>query len=204
MQCWISDTADIALGVAAHATNNETGESLLHWSWPLSWKPLMVGQSASTYAFPNHSIKESSGGQTFCFRPDLYRGSVIEIGEFRDRVLVPYPYMYVDFRIHGAASGGPVVSGEAVVGINCRYMEPDGPGVIGQICNLHEAFLDDVILWGESTSRRVSFPELVKAGAIKVSGYEGNLASRQKGELVRLDEILPSAQAPAITTIIFT
>jgi hypothetical protein len=202
-QCWLGDTADIALGVAAHATNNSTGGPLSHWSWPLSWEPLTVGQHAATYAFPNHSIEQAAGHQTFCFQPDLYRGAVSEIGEFRDAGLVPYPYMHVSFRIHGAASGGPVVSDNAVVGVNCRYMEPDGPGVVAQIRNLQDSFIDDAVLSGESVPRRALFSELVKAGAVRVVGFDGNSVLRQTGHLVRLDHILPNARGPALKMVVW-
>src|SRR3989442_1486139 len=106
-QAWLGDNADIALGVAAHATNNRTGVALAHWSWPLSWAMPPVGASAATYAFPNHSIEHTASGQVFRFRPDLYIGNILELGDFRDQLLVPYPYMHVGFCIHGGASGWP-------------------------------------------------------------------------------------------------
>jgi trypsin-like peptidase len=202
IQCWVGDTADIVLGVAAHATNNETGATLSHWRWPLSWEPPTVGQSVATYAFPNHSIEQTAGGQTFHFQPDLYPGSVLEIDEFRDRLLVPYPYMHVSFDIHGAASGGPVVAGDAVVGVNCRFMKPGGPGVVAQIRSLQDSFIDDAVLSGESVRRRVQFSELVEAGAVTARGYVRNSVSRQEGHLVRLDQILPSARGPTLAMVV--
>jgi hypothetical protein len=198
MQCWLGDTADIALGVAAHATNDRTGEALSHWSWPLSWEPVPVGRPAATYAFPNHSIEQTEAGQTFHFQPDLYPGSILEVGAFRDRVLVPYPYVYVSSRVHGAASGGPMASGNFVVGVNCRYMEPEGPGIAAHILNLEGSFIDGAVLSGETTPRRVHFSELVAAGAVKVVGYDSNSATRQTGKLVRLDQIPPSVPGPAL------
>ncbi|MDQ3777021.1 MAG: serine protease [Pseudomonadota bacterium] len=52
IQCWLGDIADIALGVAARATNNLTRGMLSHWSWPLTWSVPSVGTAAATYAFP--------------------------------------------------------------------------------------------------------------------------------------------------------
>src|SRR5919198_813423 len=86
----------------------ELVRSLSHWSWPLSWQAPEIGAMAATYAFPNHSVEETPTDQIFHFAPDLYPGPVLEIGEFRDHVLVPYPYMNVGCHIHAAASGGPV------------------------------------------------------------------------------------------------
>ena len=202
-QCWIGVTADIALGVAAIVTNNVTGATLSHWSWPLSWETPCVGKSAATYAFPNHSIDQTVGAQTFQFQPDLYSGVALEIGDFRDRVLVPYPYMHVSFDIHGAASGGPVVAGDAVVGVNCRFMKPGGPGIVAQIRSLQDSFIDDAVLFGESAPRRVYFTELVDAGAVVAHGYVANSVPRQEGRIVRLDRILPSIPGPALEMVIY-
>ena len=198
MQCWVGDTADVVLGVAAHARNNRTGVALSHWSWPLSWETPAVGQPAATYAFPNHSIEQTAGGQIFRFQPDLYPGTVVEIGEFRDRVLVPYPYMQVSFKIHGAASGGPVASGNAVVGVNCRFMKPDGPGVAVQIRTLQDSFIDDAVLLGETVQRRVTFAELVEAGALTARGFVGDSVPKQAGRLVRFDRVPASAPGPGL------
>jgi hypothetical protein len=90
MQCWLGDSADVALGVAATATNKQTGAKLTHWSWPLSWAIPPVGAPAATYAFPNHSVEQTLTGQLFRFSPDLYPGEILEIGDFRDPLLAPY------------------------------------------------------------------------------------------------------------------
>jgi hypothetical protein len=201
-QCWIGDTADIVLGVAAQATNNRTGQTLSHWSWPLSWKPPVVGQVANTYAFPNHSIRQELGTQRIRFKPALYSGTIAEVGEWRDRVLVPYPFMQASFRIHGAASGGPVAAASVVVGVNCRFMEPDGPGIAAQTRNLQDAFIDDAVLLGEPTARRVTFAELVAAGVVNVSNYADSTVPKQKGRIVRFDHIRPSVSGPELEVVI--
>jgi hypothetical protein len=199
MQCWLGDNADVALGAAARATNTSTGVTLTHWSWPLSWAMPPVGTLAATYAFPNHSVEITASGQVFRFNPALYRGNILEVGDFRDRLLVPYPYMHVGFHIHGAASGGPVGSnGLGVVGVNCRFMDPDGPGVVAQIRCLQDAFIDNVILLGETEERRATFTELVRAGAVTARQYTSNAVPPQTGRLVRLDSIPITAPGPSL------
>lgn len=199
MQCWLGDNADVALGAAALTTNRATEGVLSHWSWPMSWTTPAMGAVAATYAFPNHSITQTESGQVFRFRPDLYRGTIREVSNFRDRMLVPYPYMHVDFRIHHAASGGPVLGAEGgVVGVNCRFMDPAGPGVVAQIRCLQNAFLDDVILLGETTPRRVEFSELVSAGAVTARQYAPAVVANQPGRVVRLDTVRTSARGPAL------
>jgi hypothetical protein len=116
-QCWLGDSADVALGVAATATNRATGEVMKNWTWTLSWSVPHNGAPAATYAFPNHVVADD--GRRIRFSPHAYGGQVRGSGNLRDKVMMPCPYLHVDFRIHGAASGGPIVSSSHVVGINC-------------------------------------------------------------------------------------
>jgi hypothetical protein len=189
-QCWLSDTADVALGVAAPATNNATGETLKNWTWTLSWSVPPVGTLASTYAFPNHIVTED--GHRIRFSPHAYTGCIQAAGDFRDSVRIPYPFLQVDFRIHGAASGGPILSGGYVVGVNCsEYVNidhPPGPGFGAQIRCLTNAFLDDVVLPTENAARRVTFDELVRAGCIKVENHVArNYDEFPRGTLMQLN-----------------
>ena len=73
MQCWLGSwlgrQADVALGVAATATNNRTGELLRHRSWPLSWSTPVVGARVGTYAFPRHQM--SPNAQSVVFHPEV-------------------------------------------------------------------------------------------------------------------------------------
>ena len=198
MQCWLGDSADIALGVAACATNNLTGETLSHWCWPLNWSVPSVGAAAATYAFPVHSITQTDEGQTFSFRPELYPGTIQAVGSFRDRVMIPYPYLQVGFRIHGAASGGPIAAPEgAVIGVNCTENAPDGPGFGAQIRCLQDAFIDDALLFGETAPCRVTFAELVSAGVVTARGFVYGAIPPQPGRVVRLDAPI-SARGPRL------
>ncbi len=171
----------------------------------MSWAPPVVGARAATYAFPNHSITQTQRGQLLRFRPDLYPGKVQEVGSFRDRVLVPFPYMHVDFRIHHAASGGPVVGAEGVVvGVNCRFMDPEGPGVAAQIRCLQDAFLDDLVPLGETAPRRIVFGELVSVGWVTAKHYTAGVVPNQPGRVVRLDAVQPSARGPALEMSVYS
>jgi hypothetical protein len=202
MQCWLGEQADVALGVAATATNNQTGTILRHAYWPLSWSTPAAGARVGTYAFPRHQI--SSNAQNVTFQPELYRGKVLSTGDYRDKTMVPFPYLEVDFRIHGAASGGPIAQPQAkVVGINCTEWEtlddPPGPGFGAQIRCLRDAFIDDASLAGENNPRRVTFDELVRSGAVDVADYVArNPEEPLSGSLVHLDQVGPTAAYPNI------
>jgi Trypsin-like peptidase domain len=205
MQCWLSfnDRVDVALGVAATATNAETGEVLRHWCWPLSWATPEPGARVATYAFPRHHMSED--GRAFRFQPELYPGAIRKAGPHRDAIM-PFPYLEVDCRIHGGASGGPIIAnGRNVVGINCRELaenidHPPGPGFGAQIRCLRDAFIDDAMLLGESIARRVAFDELVRAGCVGVEDYVASDRDQpSSGFLVRLDEIPATAPHPEIS-----
>jgi Trypsin-like peptidase domain len=206
MQCWLGNPADVALGVAATATNNQTGEHLRHWCWPLSWSIPADGEHVGTYAFPQHSM--SPDGRSLHLHPDLYPGEVRSTGPFRDRSMVPFPYLEVNCRIHGAASGGPIAqAGGGVVGVNCTELSktldhPPGPGFGAQIRCLQDAFIDDASLSGEN-SRRVTFDELVHAGRIVVANYVASSRPATGSPPVRLDQVLVTAAHPQISTVLY-
>jgi len=122
---------------------------------------------------------------------------------------------------HGAVSVSPgrfsyswrgkrraILSGPHVVGINCSEWpanidHPPGPGFGVQSRCLADAFLDDVILPGETAPRRVTFHELVAAGCIKVAGYvPREVALPLRGTLVRLD-MPATARSPAVEVEIY-
>jgi hypothetical protein len=153
----------------------------------LSWRMPRVGEYATTYAFPNHAITNTADRQQLLFRPDLYSGRIEAVADFRDRVMVPYPYLQVGFRIHGGASGGPVVGAHgAVIGVNCTENIPTGPAFAAQMRCLAGAFLEEPPCEDEAASPRISFQELVSSGALNVSGYS-DTASNQMGHTVKLD-----------------
>ncbi len=203
--CWKGEMADIALGVAAQAKSNITGEILSHWHWSLSWNTPPVGTRIGTYAFPNHAIKSGTDGQRIVFRPDFYQGNLQELADFRDQVMVPYPYFHANFRIHGGASGGPVlVVNGSVIGVNCTELKPDGPGFGAQIRCLQNAFIDDAIMPNEDIPRQVTFSELVSAGVVPITDFQLQTIDNQGGETVRLDLIPIEGQSPELETVIFS
>jgi hypothetical protein len=206
-QCWLGDPADIALGVAATATHEQTGEQLRHWCWPLYWSTPADGERVGTYAFPRH--KMSQDGPSLLLHPELYPGIVLSSGQCRDRIMIPFPYLEVDCRIHGAASGGPIAQpGRGVVGVNCTELsqtldDPPGPGFGTQIRCLQDAFIDDASLSGEN-GRGVTFDELVHAGSIDVANYVASGRPPTGSAPVRLDQVSVTAPRSKISFVVYT
>jgi hypothetical protein len=200
-ECWLGDCADVALGVAPVRTNVFTGEPLRHWSWTLSLKPPVLGAGIATYAFPNHAVLEE--GRRFRFAPHAFGGRIEEVGDFRDRVMAPYPYLQISARIHGAASGGPIASGAHVIGINCTEYEgnldhPPGPGFGAQSRCLVDAFLDDIVLPGETIARRVTFHDLVRARCLNVVDHEDLVDTKRPSGRLVFPHMPPTTAAPAV------
>jgi hypothetical protein len=200
-QCWLGDQADVAFGVAAPLTNMATGQPLKHWCWTLSLTPPDIGIQVATYAFPNHAVLED--GRRFRLAPHAFGGRVDDVGDRRDSVMVPFPFIQVSTRIHGAASGGPVIAGSHVVGINCtEYVadvdHPAGPGFGAQSRCLTDAFLDDVVLPGESVSRRVTFHDLARAGCLSIADHAGATATGEPCGRLVFPHMPPTAARPAL------
>ena len=75
MQCWLSNDADVAFGVAAETKNNQSGEVLRHWCWKLSWRTPTAGTHVGTFAFPRHRF--SHDRYFVQFHPQLYNGKIL-------------------------------------------------------------------------------------------------------------------------------
>jgi hypothetical protein len=119
----------------------------------------------------------------------LFKSQVI----FEDKILMPFPYLQVDFRIHGAASGGPIFNDGRVVAVNCTEWpenidHPVGPGFGAQIRCLKDAFIEDVVPMEGGPPRRMSFDEFVRTGSISVANYLPRDADAPlSGSVLRLD-----------------
>jgi hypothetical protein len=89
-----------------------------------------------------------------------------------------------------------------VIGINCTELKPDGYGA--QIRCLQDAFIDDGILLGERIPRRVTFSELVSAGAVSVADFITGTPGSEIGRLVRLDTVPITAIGPKIEMVTYS
>jgi hypothetical protein len=197
---WLGDQADIALGTAAQMVKTETGEQMPDPRvLRLSWNMPQVGDDVQTFAFPNATFSPTADTQTFNCRPNAYGGKVEEIGDFRDKVKMPFPFIQANFVMHGGASGGPVFGPDGgVVGVNSTYFPPHGPGFITQIRCLQDSFVERVKTPDGTSVSHVTFAELVAAGLIDSVDFNGNALPHQSGTFIRLDEIEITAPAPAL------
>jgi hypothetical protein len=119
---------------------------------------------------------------------------------------MPFPFIEVDCRIHGAASGGPLLSGESlthVVGVNCtEYVaagdNPAGPAFGAQARCLADAYFHEFVLPGEKHPRLVTFDEMVKAQIINIEDYASDDPSRPKRGRIVLPHMRYEAPLPSV------
>src|SRR5229473_2778103 len=89
------------------------------------------------------------------------------------------------------------------IGINCtEYVadvdHPAGPGFGAQSRCLTDAFLDDVVLPGESVSRRVTFHDLARAGCLSIADHAGATATGEPCGRLVFPHMPPTAARPAL------
>jgi hypothetical protein len=77
-----------------------------------------VGDTIQTFAYPKSNMETTNGEQLGNFVGEWFDGKILEILPYRDRVFFPSKVLSSDMPIYPGASGGPVMKGAFVVGIN--------------------------------------------------------------------------------------
>jgi hypothetical protein len=159
-----------------------------------------MGSLVGTFAFPNQQFGEDCiPSQEISLRPDFYRGEVEHVGERQSRS-VPYPFYRVNFRMHPAASGGPVFGASGhVVGLNTKEMYGSDFGYVAQISCLEGAFIENGSLAADGSPACTTFHELVADGAVRVDAYTpADSVCTSFGRVVHFP-MLPTQQPLAVT-----
>lgn len=114
-------TADISLG-KPH-TILVDGEDFTNPIWPCNFEPPEVGDSISTYAYPNsHPI--SPGSHQWRFVPEIFQGEIIQLHDRCPTCGITTDCYQSNMHMTSGSSGGPVFNdiGE-VIGINSLSFE---------------------------------------------------------------------------------
>jgi hypothetical protein len=122
---FVHPTADVAFGLAAEITLDDTGEIYRSKVLSMIERPPEIGASISTLAYPLHRIIHESENNTILqLQPDFYDGVLQELYLERgpSGKLVP-PYYLSNIHLHGGASGGPVFNeiGQVFGIASCSY-----------------------------------------------------------------------------------
>lgn len=90
--------------------------------------PIEVGQRIRTFAYPRTTIEMVDGEQWGHIAGNWFEGRVEEILPKRDETFYTTEVVQTNMEVLGGASGGPVMQGPYVVGVNSSGMNFGGEG----------------------------------------------------------------------------
>lgn len=114
--------ADIGVGMLkGQLLNSNTNHIVLKASLSISLTSPQIGDEISTLAYPRMKIKNASIGTFPC---DKYAGKILEhrpegTGKLKSECFI------TNMEIKGGSSGGPVLKGNNIVGVNCTSLDLD-------------------------------------------------------------------------------
>jgi len=176
-----SETSDVAIGALEFHVMNETREPLRNKIPKFDFAEPKVGSNVTTYAYPNSSRFFERDGSAEVVA-EFLNGTISQYSATpRDRVMISWPYIEMDFEGGGRTSGGPVF-GDAgrVIGI----YSADGLGS-SYACPAVELLSLRVPMWPTNPSgTEPSVAQLVESGHVKsvnrvqISGEDWQLFAR--------------------------
>lgn len=173
IRCFLRNSADIAVGMAAPMRHNQTGDNLWSDCVVLSSKSVQRDENLITYAYPNATVNRTAiDWHKAHFYPMFYEGTVVEcFPAGRDRVMMPGPCFLTSLHLHGGASGGPVFEAQSgrVCGINSTSF--DGATNVSYVSMIHGLFdldIDGVVLDELKGATQVRLSHLIELGHVRV------------------------------------
>lgn len=159
--------SDVAVGVPAEMTHNDTGEKLRSRVARLTSRVPEVGKPILTYAYPETEIRKGER-QEIHFNARFVDGYVKEwLESGRDRVLLPGSCCRTSMVIHGGCSGGPVVGPDGMLfAVNSSSIGEERVSYVSWVESIKDISLDQVQLEAGSEPEAVTVGELARKGQI--------------------------------------
>lgn len=114
-------TADVCFGLLRRDAHLEDRHIEIDFPTPvmqvLENEP-EAGDMIQTFAYPNSSIALEEDGQWGNFLGEWFDGRILNIHPYRDATFYPYRVIESDMTVLSGASGGPVMKGAYVIGVN--------------------------------------------------------------------------------------
>jgi len=173
LRCVSHDVADVAVGVAAPMTENQTGAPLKNKLLTLTTVYPPLGASVATYAYPKTAFR-GDRPQELHFYPAYFDGQIeayFDAG--RDRVLMPAPCFQTSMNVHRGASGGPVFGVDgAAFGINSTGYDGTICSFVSRVADILPLRVSGVVTPRSTASRDVLVRELADDGFVIVRGQK--------------------------------
>lgn len=156
--------ADIGVGMLRGQLYKH-GKEHLHVSLAISLTPPNIGDKISTYAFPKSEIIIEKDEQVGVFQGTWSNGEIRKLVKSGDHHLLKTDSFETTMHIAGRASGGPVLRGVQVIGVNSSgwdFLEGQEP--VSNITPVHEVL--DMMLT-DSDGNETSVRKLMESGHVQ-------------------------------------
>lgn len=114
-------TADICFGLLRRDAH--LGDEYINFDYQTPVMQILEnepepGDTIQTFAYPNSKLEYEGEEQWGTFQGDWFDGKILNILPYRDLTFYPYQVIESDMKVLGGASGGPVMKGAYVIGVN--------------------------------------------------------------------------------------
>ena len=156
--------ADIGVGMLRGQLYQDGKEHLLV-SLAISLTPPNIGDKISTYAFPKSEIVIEDDAQVGVFQGTWSKGEIKKLVKAGEHHLLKTDSFETNMHIAARASGGPVLRGIQIIGVNSTGWElVEGEDPVSNITPVHE-ILDMIIKNGDGSETTVR--KLMETGHVQ-------------------------------------
>ena len=157
------DSADIGVGMLkGHLMKNAQPHFVA--SFPISLSKPQIGDKIRTYAFPKSEVQVEYGKQLGIFKGTWSTGKIRQLIRAGEHHLLKTDVYETSMHIEGGASGGPVLRGTSVIGVNSTGWE-FGEGFEPSSCitPIHEILDLEV---SDSNDKKSTLRQLIHEGFV--------------------------------------
>jgi len=166
----VNHVADLAFGLLASYTDNQTGQILRNKRCILDISEVGIGDMVATCAYPKSKFFFIDNKNIASFNTNYELGKITQMfPNGRDRRLLPGPCYETNMIIKGGASGGPVFNKKGkVIGVNSTGIEGTDISFVSRIHEVLSMWLPEVII-GNQKVEKLTVYEMYKRGIVELS-----------------------------------
>lgn len=156
------ETADITVGMLKGQLKKNDKPHLVV-SFPISLNPPNIGNKIKTYAFNKSEVKYEDGTQVGIFKGSWSVGEIQQLIKAGDHFRLKSDCYETSMHIAARASGGPVIIGTRIIGVNSSGWDLDNGDALSYITPISEIF--DLVV-SNSDGKEWTIRELMQSGFI--------------------------------------